>query len=241
MPVATARDLIDIALAELGTKEAPAGSNNVKYNTAYYGREVYDGLWGTAFPWCVVFLWWVFREAGASELFYGGGKTASCRTLLGYYRTHGQLVTDGEYRPGDLIFYNFKGDSDPEHVGLCESFGGATVMSIEGNTGIGNDANGGAVMRRSRTPGQIVGAARPRYEEDEDMDVDKLTDAQLLRLAERMQAALGQRSVGAVLGPELQEAVALGITDGTQPNAFCTRAQAAVMVKRAGNRVSNPG
>ena len=231
--MATARDLIDIALAELGTKEAPAGSNNVRYNTAYYGREVYDGLWGTTFPWCVVFLWWVFREAGASELFYGGGKTASCGTLLGYYRTRGQMVTDGEYRPGDLIFYNFTGGSDPEHVGLCESFGGATVMSIEGNTGIGNDANGGAVMRRSRTPGQIVGAARPRYEEDEDMDVDKLTDAQLLRLAERMQAALGQRAVGAVLGPELQEAVALGITDGTQPNAFCTRAQAAVMVKRA--------
>ena len=29
-----------------------------------------------------------------------------------------------------------------------------------------------------------------------------------------------------------QEAVAAGITDGSSPNAFCTRAQAAVMVKR---------
>ena len=231
--MATARALIDIALAQLGTKESPAGSNNVKYNTAYYGREVYDGLWDTKFPWCVVFLWWCFREAGAPALFYGGDKTASCGTLLGYYRARGQAVTDGDYQPGDLIFYNFQDGSDPEHVGLCESFGGATVVSIEGNTGIGNDANGGAVMRRSRTLGQIVGAARPRYEEDEGMDVDKLTDAQLLRLAERMQAALSQRAVGAVLGPELQEAVALGITDGTQPNAFCTRAQAAVMVKRA--------
>ena len=236
MPVATARDLIDIALAQLGTKESPAGSNNVRYNTAYYGREVYDGLWDTKFPWCVTLLWWCFREAGASALFYGGEKTASCRTLLGYYRARGQAVTDGDYQPGDLIFYNFQGGSDPEHVGLCESFGGATVVSIEGNTGIGNDANGGAVMRRSRTLGQIVGAARPRYEEGEDMDVDKLTDAQLLRLAERMQAALGQRAVGAVLGPELQEAVALGITDGTRPEAFCTRAQAAVMVKRAKER-----
>lgn len=233
MPVATARDLIDIALAQLGTKESPAGSNNVRYNTAYYGREVYDGLWGTKFPWCVVFLWWCFREAGASALFYGGDKTASCETLLGYYRARGQAVTDGDYQPGDLIFYNFHGGSDPEHVGLCESFGGATAISIEGNTGIGNDANGGAVMRRSRSPAQIVGAARPQYEEDEDMDVDKLTDAQLLRLAERMQAALGNRLVGAVLGPELQEAVAAGITDGTRPEAFCTRAQAAVMVKRS--------
>lgn len=170
MPVATARQLLDIALAQLGTKESPAGSNNVKYNTAYYGREVYDGLWETTFPWCVVFLWWCFREAGASALFYGGDKTASCGTLLGYYRARGQTVTDGDYQPGDLLFYNFTGVSDPEHVGLCESFGGATVMSIEGNTGIGNDANGGAVMRRSRTLGQIVGAARPLYEKEDTMD-----------------------------------------------------------------------
>ena len=168
--MATARQLLDIALAQLGTKESPAGSNNVKYNTAYYGREVYDGLWETTFPWCVVFLWWCFREAGASALFYGGDKTASCGTLLGYYRARGQTVTDGDYQPGDLLFYNFTGGSDPEHVGLCESFGGATVMSIEGNTGIGNDANGGAVMRRSRTLGQIVGAARPLYEMEDTMD-----------------------------------------------------------------------
>lgn len=232
MPVATARDLIDIALAQLGTKESPAGSNNVKYNTAYYGREVYDGLWETTFPWCVVFLWWCFREAGASALFYGGDKTASCGTLLGYYRARGQTVTDGDYQPGDLLFYNFTGGSDPEHVGLCESFGGATVMSIEGNTGIGNDANGGAVMRRSRTLGQIVGAARPLYEE-ECMDIDSLTDEDLIRLADRMQTALSRRPVSETLAPELAEAVAAGITDGSSPNAFCTRVQAAVMVARA--------
>lgn len=35
------------------------------------------------------------------------------------------------------------------------------------------------------------------------------------------------------LAPELQEAVDAGITDGSSPNAFCTRAQAAVMVKRS--------
>lgn len=230
--MATARDLIDIALAQLGTKESPAGSNNVKYNTAYYGREVYDGLWETTFPWCVVFLWWCFREAGASALFYGGDKTASCGTLLGYYRARGQTVTDGDYQPGDLLFYNFTGGSDPEHVGLCESFGGATVMSIEGNTGIGNDANGGAVMRRSRTLGQIVGAARPLYEE-ECMDIDSLTDEDLIRLADRMQTALSRRPVSETLAPELAEAVAAGITDGSSPNAFCTRVQAAVMVARA--------
>lgn len=226
--MATAQQLLDIARAELGTKESPAGSNNVMYNTAYYGREVYDGLWDTEFPWCVVFLWWCFRQAGAAELFYGGSKTASCRQLLSYHKR--QAVTD--YQPGDIIFYNFHGKTTAEHVGICESAGGSSIVTIEGNTGVGNDANGGAVMRRTRSLGQIVGAYRPKYEED-DMDVEKLTEAQLVRLAERMQDALGKRPVSGTLAPELQEAVDAGITDGSSPNAFCTRAQAAVMVKRS--------
>ena len=97
---------------------------------------------------------------------------------------------------------------------------------------MGNDANGGAVMRRTRPLGQIVGAYRPKYEED-DMDIEKLTEDELVRLAERMQAALSKRAVSSTLAPELEEAVAAGITDGSNPNAFCTRAQAAVMVKRS--------
>ena len=226
--MATAQQLLDIARAELGTKESPAGSNNVKYNTAYYGREVYDGLWDTEFPWCVVFLWWCFRQAGAAELFYGGSKTASCRQLWAYHKR--QAVTD--YQPGDVIFYNFHGKPTPEHVGICESAGDSSIVTIEGNTGVGNDANGGAVMRRTRPLGQIVGAYRPKYEED-DMDIEKLTEDELVRLAERMQAALSKRAVSSTLAPELEEAVAAGITDGSNPNAFCTRAQAAVMVKRS--------
>lgn len=229
--MATAQQLLDIARAELGTTESPAGSNNVMYNTAYYGRDVYDGLWDTEFPWCVVFIWWCFRQAGAAELFYGGYRTASCRQLLSYHKR--QAVTD--YQPGDIIFYNFHGKATAEHVGICESAGGSSIVTIEGNTGVGNDANGGAVMRRTRSLGQIVGAYRPAYEED-DMDIEALTDEQLVRLAERMQAALGAKSVGPALRPELAEAMAAGITDGSSPDAFCTRAQAAVMVKRGTSR-----
>ena len=69
--------------------------------------------------------------------------------------------------------------------------------------------------------------------EEDDMDIEKLTDAQLIRLAERLQAALAKRPVSAALSAEVEEAVALGITDGSSPNKFCTRAQCAAMVKRA--------
>ena len=66
----TEKELLRIASAEIGTKENPAGSNKVKYNTWYYGRAVS----GKAYPWCMVFVQWVFDRAGIAVPI----KTASC-------------------------------------------------------------------------------------------------------------------------------------------------------------------
>ena len=52
-----ASDIIKIAQSEIGTKESPSNSNNVKYNTWYYGKAVS----GSAYPWCAVFVSWLFR------------------------------------------------------------------------------------------------------------------------------------------------------------------------------------
>ena len=54
--MATAEKILEIARSQIGTRESPANSDNVKYNTAYYGREV-----SGKYPWCAVFVWWVFR------------------------------------------------------------------------------------------------------------------------------------------------------------------------------------
>lgn len=222
--MATASDLLAVARGELGTKESPANSNRVKYNTAYYGREVS----GTAYPWCAVFVWWCCQQASV-EL---PVKTASCSALRTAARAVNLWVTGG-YQPGDIVIYDWGGDGVPDHCGIVESVEGSIVTAIEGNTATGNDSDGGEVMRRRRSLSQIMGAVHPVYdEEDEEMDVEKLTDSELVRLAERIQEALGKLEVGSTLAPELEEAKELGITDGTRPNAFCTRAQAAVMVKR---------
>ena len=87
--MAAASEVLELARRELGTREEPYGSNRVKYNTDYYGREVSGG----AYPWCCVFLWWLFRKAEAAELFYDGGRTASCGTLMAWARGKGRLVT----------------------------------------------------------------------------------------------------------------------------------------------------
>lgn len=36
--MATAEKILEIARSQIGTRESPANSDNVKYNTAYYGR-----------------------------------------------------------------------------------------------------------------------------------------------------------------------------------------------------------
>lgn len=76
----------------------------------------------------------------------------------------------------------------------------------------------------------------PLYTEDEmitEKSIEEMSDAAVLALANKMQAILGRQAQSGKVGEELAEAVNLGITDGSSPKAFCTRAQAAVMVKRA--------
>ena len=231
--MATAERILQIARSELGVKESPPNSNNVKYNTAYYGQEVWDGKEGGKYPWCMTFQWWLFHQAEADGLFYGGKKTASCGTLMDYARAHGQLVTSG-YQPGDLLFLRFsRSRTSPEHVGLLkEARSNGTYITIEGNTGLEDDANGGQVQQRVRYAWQVLAAYRPHYDKEDEMDIEKLTDDQLIRLAERLQTALAKRPISSTLADEVNEAVALGITDGAGPNRFCTRAQCAAMVAR---------
>ena len=243
--MARASDLLALARKELGVKEFPANSNNVKYNTAYYGQEVWDGKAGGKFPWCVVFIWWLFHQAEADGLFFGGRKTASCGALMDYARAHGQWVTGG-YQPGDIAIMDFPGNkARTDHCGIVVTALTDGVRTIEGNTGVGNDSNGGEVMERTRPLSVIIGAYRPHYaeetsEKEDDMDIDKLinsmTDEQLIHLVERIQAALAKRPISAALQADVDKAVAAGITDGSGPNKLCTRAQAAAMVVRAISR-----
>ena len=215
----TAERLLTLARGELGVTEQPAGSNRVKYNTDYYGREVS----GTGYPWCCTFMWWLFRQAGASALFFGGKKTAYCPTLLNHHRK--QAVCD-DYRPGDVIFFNFSGKSGAAHVGICEGWDGTHITTIDGNTGSGNEANGGAVMRRTRHKKYIVGAYRPAYREEEaltQLQFDNLMADWLARQSERPESPWGK----------MPEAKRLGITDGTRPQSFATREEVATMIMSA--------
>ena len=152
----TVNDVLSVAKEELGYKESPANSNKTKFG-AWYGLDGY--------AWCVMFVQWVFAQAEVSLPV----KTASCTQLMSAAKSSGMWVTSG-FKPGDVVIYDWGGDRVPDHCGIVESVSGNMVTAIEGNTAVGNESDGGEVMRRNRSVSQIIGAVRPVYKEEITMD-----------------------------------------------------------------------
>ena len=165
--------VVAVARGEIGKTEWPPGSNITPYGEAY-------GLNGV--PWCLQFLWWVFREAGESSAFFGGAKTASCGTFLKWYQEQGQTVPVSGVQPGDVVILNFDRTKETQHCGYVtnvvrnkgKSNGYVmSVQTIEGNTSIaGSQSNGGMVCEKTRYPYQMVGVCRIQYKEEEPVITD---------------------------------------------------------------------
>lgn len=156
----------------VGLKESPPNSNNVIFNTRYYKRPVQDGTPpGYKYPWCVVFLWSGFDELGANDLFYGGGKTASCSALMRDAQKRGAWVSDRKaLRLGDLAIFDFENDGqlDTNHIGFLVSNDGRYLHTIEGNTSrSGSQSNGGEVLEQLRGYSLCIGGVRPAYQPEE--------------------------------------------------------------------------
>ena len=154
--MATANEILAVARKELGYKESPACSNRTKYG-AWFGMN--------GQPWCMMFIQWVFSQAGAESLL--AARTASCGAFMRAAQTAGRWVTGG-YQPGDVVIYDFPGNNvKTDHCGIVITQLTDGVRAIEGNTGVGSDSNGGEVMERTRPAKYILGAYRPPYEKEE--------------------------------------------------------------------------
>ena len=101
------------------------------------------------------------------------------------------------------------------------------------------DERGKYTFSRAKGPAQM-----PLYEEEIEMitveSIQQMSDAAVLALANRVQTVLGkqEQQPGKVLD-ELGVSVKMGITDGSVPKQLVTRAQAAVMAKRAAEYAMN--
>lgn len=137
--------IVEVATREIGTKEVPINSNHTKYGEWF-------GLQGVA--WCGIFISWCYAMAGRplGNIGYRMG-FAGCQSAYQFFLNKGLIVTkDAHAQPGDIVLFDWNGDSRYDHTGLFVSDCGDGIHfnSIEGNTAIGNDSNGGEVMARKR-------------------------------------------------------------------------------------------
>jgi hypothetical protein len=120
-------------------------------------------------PWCAIFLSYCFK-VGAGIVLCAGVDGAGCNKLgCAYVPTIEAWLEDTEQwleavepRAGDIAIFNWDG-GDPDHAGIvARNLGDGRFATIEGNTGVGNDSNGGAVMRRLRALDDVDGFGRIR-------------------------------------------------------------------------------
>ncbi len=134
-------EIIRIAEKEIGETEKPANSNKTKYGKWF-------GLDGVA--WCGMFVSWCYAQAGFQLPKIGFSKGfAGCQTAVAYFKKNNKITT----KPveGDIVFFDFNNDGRYDHTGIFKQWlTKDTFESIEGNTALGNDSNGGKVMFRTR-------------------------------------------------------------------------------------------
>jgi hypothetical protein len=145
----------------IGTRENPSGSNRTAFGEWF-------GMNGVS--WCNIFTSYCFFTGAGYQLckgFVGPGVSprgcAYVPTTEAWLRATGMWIGRVPPKPGDIAIYNWDGGV-PDHIGIVESVQSATEFTaIEGNTAIGNDSNGGEVMRRQRHISNVNGFGRVTY------------------------------------------------------------------------------
>ena len=143
--MATAKQVVDIALAEVGYKEkasnanldlatANAGSANwTKYARDLANAGYYNGN-KNGYAWCDVFVDWCFFKAfgkteGQLVECQTGTLGAACPYSASYYKAQGRY--DRSPKVGDQVFFQQGGEL--VHTGLVVGVSGSTITCVEGN------------------------------------------------------------------------------------------------------------
>lgn len=222
----TASTVMNLAAKYVGTKEYPKDSNNVVFNTDYYGHPVN----GSRYPWCCTYVWDIYRMAKASKLFYDGQKVAYCPYVYNWGKRNKLNVPKSQGRYGDIVLFDWTGDGEADHIGfIVKQYSDGSYLTIEGNTAIGNDSNGGEVMYRTRYQYQICMIIRPKYSEE-----DTVTYEEWKKFKEQYDDEIAEMGASSGFQQKIANwAYKIGITaDKTQPQAPAKRWQIWAMFYR---------
>ena len=211
----TVKQFITTAYSDLGYKESPYGSNKTKFGE-------WIGLQGQ--PWCMSAVQYWAYKAGVQL----PARTGSCTVFKDAAIKAGQWVTS-DYKTGDIVIFQWK--NGLRHCGIVVSVATNILKTIEGNTAVGNDSNGGEVMLRNRTTEFVLGAVRPTFEQE----VVNVDYEQFLKLLNEYRSELRDNDSNAYSEEARNWAISTGLIQGNgttpdgQPNYmwadFLTREQ----------------
>lgn len=131
---------LTLARGEVGVKESPSGSNRVKY-WDWYKQQTGSDYNGE--PWCACFASYILTKCGIKTTHIG------CAAWVAALKKSGKFKTS-DPQPGDIVFF---GSGGSQHVGIVDYvYADGTLKTVEGNTSVTSNDNGGAVMVRKRDP-----------------------------------------------------------------------------------------
>jgi hypothetical protein len=145
--------IVGIAKKEIGYTEVPLYSNKTKYGKWF-------GLDGVA--WCGIFVSWCYEKAGYPLGNIGFLKGfAGCQTAMAFFTKTNRLTKVPV--PGDIVFFDWNLDGRYDHVGIFhKGIDQDKFLTIEGNTSVTNQSNGGEVMSRVRRYNKSVVFVHPK-------------------------------------------------------------------------------
>jgi len=132
-----------------------------------FGR--YMGLNHTA--WCAEFVSYCFQKGGAGNLIEKvqtpKGYVGCGAGIAGLKKKGFKQVPVAHAEPGDIIFFDWEHDHDPDHTGIVlkNNPKKKTVTTREGNTsrGDGSRSNGGQCAQRDRNYSLVFAVFRPNW------------------------------------------------------------------------------
>lgn len=167
--------IVDPALKSLGPVEAVLTVARQFAKDKYKEGKNNDTIFGKWFglnnqPWCAMFVSYCFNASGYANLVKGAQTTkgfASCDYGMKWFTKNRQMIAVGKAQAGDIVFFQFDADPQPDHVGIViANDGKGTLTTVEGNTAAdnaGSQSNGDGVYIKKRKYSLVAGVARPKY------------------------------------------------------------------------------
>jgi len=124
-------------------------------------------------PWCASAVSFWFNLGDSVKLVAAQSKSKgfwSCDAGLKWFAKNGQLVSIEQAQPGDVVFFQFDTDAEPEHVGIVvtNQVEKKILICFEGNTcadgATGSQANGNGAYKKKRPYGRVLAVCRPRWD-----------------------------------------------------------------------------